>query len=64
MMSSELPKWLPPRREIDHAIELVPNTKSPAMAPYRMAPTELSELKKQLDEMLKGNIIQAFKGSL
>jgi len=41
IMPVELPSKLPPRREIDHAIELVPGAKTPAQAPYRMAPSEL-----------------------
>ncbi|RVW90844.1 Retrovirus-related Pol polyprotein from transposon 17.6 [Vitis vinifera] len=40
----ELPKELPPRRPIDHKIELLPRTKAPAQAPYRMPPAELLEL--------------------
>ncbi|KAL0286697.1 UNVERIFIED_CONTAM: hypothetical protein Scaly_2784900 [Sesamum calycinum] len=34
------PKKLPPRRAIDHAIELEPGARPPAQAPYRMAPAE------------------------
>ncbi|KAA0064195.1 ty3-gypsy retrotransposon protein [Cucumis melo var. makuwa] len=37
---------LPPPREIDFAIELEPGTAPISRAPYRMAPTELNELKK------------------
>ncbi|KAA0056320.1 gag protease polyprotein [Cucumis melo var. makuwa] len=36
---------LPPPREIDFAIELEPGTAPISRAPYRMAPTELKELK-------------------
>lgn len=45
-MPKELAKKLPPRREVDHKIELKPDTKPPSMAPYHMAPLELEELKK------------------
>lgn len=34
IMPKELPKRLPPRREVDHKIELVPRAKPSAMAPY------------------------------
>ncbi|KAL6319624.1 hypothetical protein AAG906_020701 [Vitis piasezkii] len=37
VMPAELPKELPPRRPIDHKIELLPGTKAPAQAPYRMS---------------------------
>ena len=44
VMPAELPKELPPRRPIDHKIELMPGTKALAQAPYRMSPAELLEL--------------------
>ncbi|KAE8671820.1 hypothetical protein F3Y22_tig00111917pilonHSYRG00118 [Hibiscus syriacus] len=52
VMPVELPKKLPPKREVDHKIELVPNTKPPARAPYRMAPPELEEMHRQLKDLL------------
>lgn len=39
---------LPPNREIEFIINLLPNKASISKAPYRMAPTELKELKVQL----------------
>ncbi|GKV42223.1 hypothetical protein SLEP1_g49655 [Rubroshorea leprosula] len=36
---------LPPNREIEFAIDLVPDTRPISKAPYRMAPAELKELK-------------------
>ena len=56
-MPDGMPNNLPPRREVDHKIELVVGEKPPAHAPYRMAPPELEELRKQLKELLEaGNI--------
>ena len=46
----ELP-GLPPVREIEFGIELVPGTTPISIAPYRMALTELKELKAQLQEL-------------
>ncbi|KAJ8627576.1 hypothetical protein MRB53_020883 [Persea americana] len=43
---------LPPVREIDFTIELVPGTAPISRAPYRMAPAELRELKAQLQDLL------------
>ena len=40
----ELPR-LPPDREIEFEIELLPGTTPISKAPYRMAPTKLKELK-------------------
>ncbi|XP_070044891.1 uncharacterized protein [Nicotiana tomentosiformis] len=45
-MPEKLPKYLPPRLEVDHKIELEPGAKPPAFAPYRMAPPKLEELGK------------------
>ena len=58
VMPAELPKELPPQRPIDHKIELLPGTKAPAQAPYRMPPAELLELRKQLKELLDAGLIQ------
>ncbi|XP_075101865.1 uncharacterized protein LOC142177290 [Nicotiana tabacum] len=61
VMPEELPKQLPPRKEVDHQIELVPGAKPPAMSPYRMAPPELEELRKQLKELLEAGHIRPSK---
>lgn len=48
---------LPPNREIECSIDLVPGTAPISQAPYRMAPTKLKELKTQLQELVdKGYI--------
>ncbi|XP_039021247.1 uncharacterized protein LOC120153338 [Hibiscus syriacus] len=61
VMPTELPKCLPPKREVDHRIELVPNAEPPAKAPYRMAPPELEELRRQLKELLDAGHIRPSK---
>lgn len=61
VMPPQLPRALPPRRAIDHQIELVPGARPPAKAPYRMAPVELEELLKQLEELLEAGDIQPSK---
>jgi hypothetical protein len=43
---------LPPRRDIDFTIDLVPGSTPVSKAPYRMSIPELTELKMQLQEML------------
>ncbi|XP_006854885.2 uncharacterized protein LOC18444659, partial [Amborella trichopoda] len=48
---------LPPDREIEFCIDLIPGAQPVSIAPYRMAPAELAELKKQLGELMdKGYI--------
>ncbi|KAG8474454.1 hypothetical protein CXB51_034098 [Gossypium anomalum] len=46
VMPVELPKRLPPKKEVDHKIELLPNAELPVRALYQMAPPELEELRK------------------
>ena len=53
----ELP-GLPPLRDVDFRIELHPGTSSISMAPYRMAPVELQELKVQIQELLGKGFIR------
>ena len=48
---------MPPDRDIEFAIELQPGTASISKRPYRMPPTELAELKKQLQELLDKGFI-------
>jgi hypothetical protein len=52
----ELP-GMPPDRDIEFIIELVPGTAPIAQRPYRMNPQELKELKKQLADMLSKGLI-------
>lgn len=51
----ELP-GLPPDREIEFGIEIVEGTAPISKTPYRMAPTELRELKNQLDEIGRAHV--------
>src|ERR1043165_4650415 len=48
---------LPPEREVEFAIDLILGTSPVSMAPYRMSAYELSELKKQLEELLEKKFI-------
>ena len=53
----ELP-GMPPDRELEFAIDLVPGTTPIHKKYYRMPSSELVELKKQLDEMLQKGYIR------
>ena len=53
----ELPS-IPPVREVNLSIEILPGTTPTSRAPYRMAPTELKELKIQLQELLDKGFIR------
>ncbi|KAL0411205.1 UNVERIFIED_CONTAM: hypothetical protein Slati_3710200 [Sesamum latifolium] len=63
VMPDELPQKLPPKRAVDHEIELVPGTEPPARAPYWMSQPELVELRKQLKDMLESGIINPAKSA-
>ena len=57
VFSEELP-GIVPDREIEFTIELVPGASPVSIAPYRMTPEELLELKTQLSDYLDNGFIR------
>ena len=57
MFPEDLP-GLPPDREVEFTIEVLPGTAPISKAPYRMAPIELAEVKKQIEELLNKGFIR------
>jgi hypothetical protein len=55
---------MPPDRDIEFAIELQPGMTSISKRPYRMPPSELAELKKQLQELLEKGFIRPDLGDV
>ncbi|XP_040992676.1 uncharacterized protein LOC121239487 [Juglans microcarpa x Juglans regia] len=53
----DLPRF-PLEREVEFTIELVPGTAPLSKVPYRMAPSELVELKEQLQDLLDKSFIR------
>ncbi|XP_070679387.1 uncharacterized protein [Malus domestica] len=49
---------LPPDREMEFVIDLLPGTNPISLTPYRITPTELRELKVQLQELVDNGFIQ------
>nr|KYP62559.1 Retrotransposable element Tf2 [Cajanus cajan] len=49
---------LPPNREMEFSTDLVPGAGPVLVAPYRMAPAELVELKRQLEELLEKQLVR------
>ena len=49
---------MPPDRDIEFVIELIPRISPIAKRPYRMAASELAELKKQLEELQRSGFIR------
>ena len=50
---------LPPNREVEFTIDLIPGTEPISIPPYRMAPVELRKLKAQLEELLSKGFIRS-----
>ena len=57
VLPDDLP-GLPPEREIDFPIDLVPGTAPISLPPYRMASSEMKELKTQLQELVDRGFIR------
>ena len=57
VFSDEIP-GLPPNRDIDFTIELVPREAPVSKTPYRMSTPEMLELKMQLQELLEKKYIR------
>jgi hypothetical protein len=49
---------LPPEREVEFSIDLVPGSQPISVAPYCMSPLELRELKSQLEDLLQKHFIR------
>jgi Reverse transcriptase (RNA-dependent DNA polymerase) len=54
----EMPQHLPPTREIDHTIPLVPQAKPVNLRPYRYSHFQKKELENIIDELLKTEVIR------
>jgi hypothetical protein len=62
VFSDDLP-GLPPDREVEFKIELIPGMAPISRRSYRMPPNELAELKIQLNELLKTGLIRPSSAS-
>lgn len=59
VLVSKLPLGLPPKRVIDHRIELIEGThKVPHQYSYRMSPAELEEARRQIEDYLRKGYIR------
>ena len=57
MFPEDIPEFLP-KREIEFSIELISRTGPISIAPYKILPLELAELKKQIEELLEKRFIR------
>ena len=57
VFTDEIPD-VPPEREVEFAFNLVPGTRPVSMSPYMMFASELSELNKQLEELIEKKFVR------
>ena len=57
MVPDELPSELPPLRDIEHAINLVPSSQLSNLPHYRLNPKERDELNRQLEGLLEEDLL-------
>jgi hypothetical protein len=55
---NEVPPGLPPKRGIEHQIDLVPGASLPNRAAYRTNPEETKEIQQQVEELIKKGYAQ------
>ncbi|CAI5468601.1 unnamed protein product [Closterium sp. Yama58-4] len=58
IMPDDLPAGVPPARTHEHEIVEEPGAKPVSRAPYRLSPTELTDMKKQIEYLLDRQLIQ------
>jgi len=57
----DLPARLPPKRALDHKVELIEGAAVPPRLTYRLSTAELDELRRQLDDLLEKGFIRPSK---
>ena len=61
VVPEEIPPGLPPMRDIQHCIDLVPGASLPNKAAYRMSPQQHEELQRQVDDLLNKGMVKESK---
>ena len=58
VIPNKLPNGLPPKRDIPHHIDLIPESYLPNQASYRMSPTQHAKLNRQVMELLLKGVVR------
>jgi hypothetical protein len=58
VIPNELPDGLPPKRDIQHHIDMIPESSLPNQVAYRMSPTQHAELNQQVMELIKKGLVR------
>lgn len=58
VLPKKLPRGLPPMRNTQHCIDLVPGAALPNKAAYRMNPSQQAELQRQVDDLIAKGLIR------
>ena len=61
VVPKELPARLPPRRDVNHDIDLEPGAAPPSRRPYRLSKPEMDELQRQITALLEKGFIEPSK---
>ena len=61
VVPEEIPHGLPPIRDIQHCIDLVPGASLPNKAAYRMSPQQHDELQRQVEDLLNKGVVKESK---
>ena len=58
VIQKELPNGLPPKRDFQHHIDLIPGASLPNQEAYRMSPTQHAEISKQVIGLIKEGVVR------
>lgn len=61
VFQEDLPHGLPPKREVDHEIEILPNSSPPHRPLYQLSPAELVAAREHVDNLLRSGKIRPSK---
>jgi len=60
LLPEEIPSGLPPKRDIQHHIDLIPSSVLPNKPAYRMNPKETLEIQRQVDELMSKGLVREY----